>query len=478
MASDAPNSENMQEDKDNPASVGALLQASRLRLGDDLRYVAETLHIRYIYLEAIEGGRFDELPGAAYAIGFIRTYADYLGLDSEEVVRRYKAESALKTVDTDLVFPVPIPESSIPGGAIVFVGVVVALLAYGGWYVSTAKDGFLAGLVSPVPERLSEDTEAAEPEMKAEATPPVEEQPAAAAPQPTMTEEATQAVEEGSQEVTEKVEEAAETATEATQETAAEVTQEAESVVESAPAAAEELKEEVEQEAAVETTETAAAVESATETVEEAASETVETVEETAESAGSDASTEVAETAEEVEEAVQETVEEATTPAQQPAETPSVSSEPVLAGDDEEVLDEGEGDVAESEPAPEPEPEPEPEITAETTTETQTASAPVETGRVYGEDNENSRITVKARKNSWIQVRDHNANRLVLTQLLRSGDSYRVPNQEGLVLLTGNAGALEILVDGEPVPDLGAAGKVRRNVALDPELLRQGAAAE
>jgi len=64
-----------------------------------------------------------------------------------------------------------------------------------------------------------------------------------------------------------------------------------------------------------------------------------------------------------------------------------------------------------------------------------------------------------------------------LTRLLRAGDSYRVPDQPGLVLLTGNAGALEILVDGEVVPDLGEAGKVRRNVTLDPDLLRQGAAA-
>ena len=75
-------------------------------------------------------------------------------------------------------------------------------------------------------------------------------------------------------------------------------------------------------------------------------------------------------------------------------------------------------------------------------------------------------------------MRDNNSNRLVMTRLMRAGDSYRVPDQTGLVLLTGNAGALEILVDGVSVPDLGEAGKVRRNVALDPDLLRQGTAAQ
>ena len=78
--------------------------------------------------------------------------------------------------------------------------------------------------------------------------------------------------------------------------------------------------------------------------------------------------------------------------------------------------------------------------------------------------------------NSWIQVRDDNGNRLLLTRLLRAGDTYRVPNRPGLKLLTGNAGALEILVDGETVPSIGPLGAVRRGVALDIERLRRGTA--
>ena len=91
-------------------------------------------------------------------------------------------------------------------------------------------------------------------------------------------------------------------------------------------------------------------------------------------------------------------------------------------------------------------------------------------------DSDGSRILVKALKNSWIQVRDNKAKKLLLTKLLRAGDSYSVPNQPDLVLLTGNAGALEILVDGKSVPGLGPPGTIRKNVILDPEKLRQGEA--
>jgi cytoskeleton protein RodZ len=451
MALKESNNEDQEDGRDNAGGVGALLKASRLRLGDDLRFVAETLHIRFIYLEAIEASRYDELPGAAYAVGFIRSYADYLGLDSDEVVRRYKIESTGGSGETKLVFPVPIPESSIPGGAIVFVGVVVALLTYGVWYVSTAKDGFLAGLVTQVPERLSEQEQAEEPEIKVE--------PVAPAPEVVQTEEPAETAEQPPEEAEKEVAEVAEvaevssapveesqsetvmeTTAEVTTEVTAEVTEEAAQVAESV----EEVVEEVE--------ETQQAVVPEVETV----VEKVETVVETtpSETAPSEVlQAEVPETTQATE--IVQAVAEA---------TPEPSVEAVA-----------EEPTAATEPEPEPEPEPTPAVTE--TASVPTASPTPTEAQVYGEENDNSRILVKAHKNSWIQVRDNNANRLLLTRLLRAGDSYRVPDQQGLVLLTGNAGALEIYVDGEKVPDLGEAGKVRRNVTLDPDLLRQGSAA-
>ena len=97
--------------------------------------------------------------------------------------------------------------------------------------------------------------------------------------------------------------------------------------------------------------------------------------------------------------------------------------------------------------------------------------------QVFGRANANARIVIRANADSWVQVRD-GQGQLVLTRMLRAGDSYRVPNQPGLTLLTGNAGALEIFVDGRKAPPIGPGGAIRRDVALDADRLLAGTAAD
>ena len=86
-----------------------------------------------------------------------------------------------------------------------------------------------------------------------------------------------------------------------------------------------------------------------------------------------------------------------------------------------------------------------------------------------------TRIEIRAKADSWVQVRTAEGT-LLMTRILGQGTSYAVPPQEGLRLTTGNAGGLEILVDGVPVPPLGPFGAVRHDVALDPERLKAGTA--
>ena len=89
--------------------AGADLRAARERLGWPLPDAAATLRIRAAYLTALEDGDLSQLPGNAYALGFLRSYARALGLDPEEMLRRFKAEAAEVSQRTELSFPAPVP---------------------------------------------------------------------------------------------------------------------------------------------------------------------------------------------------------------------------------------------------------------------------------------------------------------------------------------------------------------------------------
>jgi cytoskeleton protein RodZ len=87
------------------------------------------------------------------------------------------------------------------------------------------------------------------------------------------------------------------------------------------------------------------------------------------------------------------------------------------------------------------------------------------------------RIEIKAAADCWVQVRAPDQS-IVFSRVLKAGETYRVPARSGLVLRTGNAGALAINVDGKQVPAIGPPGALRRNVALDPEALIGGTAVQ
>lgn len=150
-------SSTIEPDLDAPRAprAGADLRAARERVGWSLSQMADALRIRYQYLEALEDGRINELPGNAYALGFIRTYATALGLDPSEIARRFKAEAAEVTEQTVLTFPVPVPERGVPAGAVVLLGVILAVGAYVGWYRLSGEGRLPAETSAPIPARLA-----------------------------------------------------------------------------------------------------------------------------------------------------------------------------------------------------------------------------------------------------------------------------------------------------------------------------------
>jgi cytoskeleton protein RodZ len=71
--------------------IGSSLRDARMRQQLELSQVERETRIRARYLAALEEERFDVLPAPAYAKGFLRTYADYLGLDGQQFVDEYNS---------------------------------------------------------------------------------------------------------------------------------------------------------------------------------------------------------------------------------------------------------------------------------------------------------------------------------------------------------------------------------------------------
>jgi len=263
------------------ARVGEELREARIALGVSIEDAATQLRINKRYLQALEEGRIKDLPGAAYAVGFVRSYATALGLDADDAVRRFRDMSGTAvTKSGDLVFPEPVPRRGIPTGVLAALGLALAMGGYIAWYQWSGRGERVVDAVPPLPPRLERAVE----------TPDTQETPAAPV------------------------------------------------VVAPAPAPA---------------------------------------------------------------------------------------------------------------PAPVPVAAPPPPVI----------------------DPDKPRVVIRAKGESWVQIRDNPGNRVLTDRVLRAGEIIEIPNRPGIVLTTGKAESLDILVDGQGVDPFGGPG-VRRNIVLEPDRLR------
>jgi cytoskeleton protein RodZ len=369
--------------------VGEFLQERREDLGLDLDEIGAMLRIKPGYLAALEQGRSHDLPGPTYAIGFIRAYADFLGLDADQVLVRFKAEAAGATARPDLALPVPLGERSLPGGALVLVALIVALCGYGIWYYLSTDERDRPQRVAAVPAALQTAPVAPALVSPGDATaassaansPPAQASTAPAAP-PLFGAAATPV---------------------------------------NAPAAAPPAGPPPSPQAP------SPAVPPGTARMTASAAPTQPAGPVAAPSAPpppptANAAPRVA--------AVTAPAPATQLPATQPAAPPLAAAKPVPAS-------------APAAPA---------------------AADPTAT-----------RIAIRALSDCWIQVRGPD-QAIVFSRVLKSGEVYKVPSRAGLSLRTGNAGALEIAVDGKTAPAIGGVGTLRRDVVLDPSELAAGTA--
>lgn len=156
--------ERPERDSGDYVGVGASLRQSRVESGRDLSEASEALRIRRPHLQAIEEGRFDELPGQAYALGFVRAYAEYLELDSDWVIDRFREEVDPGDANQDLHFPEPPPVRDWrPRIGVAGAALALAAVAYGGWYYVQNRGEPRDGSVSEAPPDLLGETAPAPP---------------------------------------------------------------------------------------------------------------------------------------------------------------------------------------------------------------------------------------------------------------------------------------------------------------------------
>jgi len=108
-----------------PPTVGEQLRHAREGMHQTIGDVSERLRIRKILLEALENDDHGNLPGGIYSIGFVRSYAKYLGLDSGRLEEQWREEAEALTRAAEYSFPKPTLERRLPSFGAIALGVLL-----------------------------------------------------------------------------------------------------------------------------------------------------------------------------------------------------------------------------------------------------------------------------------------------------------------------------------------------------------------
>jgi cytoskeleton protein RodZ len=127
------------------ADIGSALKALREQKKLSLEQLADMTRVRRAYLADIEAMRLDRLPSRPFTIGYIRAYAEALGLDGDAAVERFKAEEPV--LDEPLRAPVGVPQSGDPRVVAMVAGVIIILVAIILWNI--AQRAMLANAPPP-----------------------------------------------------------------------------------------------------------------------------------------------------------------------------------------------------------------------------------------------------------------------------------------------------------------------------------------
>lgn len=132
-------------------SIGEVLLRARQERGSSIEDVERAIKIRAKYIAAIEAEDFDVMPGDAYVAGFIKTYAQFLGIDPTGLLETYHSEHD----SPPLAMPEPIMSTRrehvrLPRPVWV-VALAVAAIALVGWFAFNL--GTALRSTAPLPDR-------------------------------------------------------------------------------------------------------------------------------------------------------------------------------------------------------------------------------------------------------------------------------------------------------------------------------------
>src|SRR5512139_3110952 len=111
------------------ASFGEKLRREREMRGVSLREIADGTKISLRFLQALEDGRFEVLPGGLFPRAFVRQYASYLGLDAERTVADFLVEAGEKPTERRAPAVPTAPRLRVSAGHVFLAAVAIAAVA-------------------------------------------------------------------------------------------------------------------------------------------------------------------------------------------------------------------------------------------------------------------------------------------------------------------------------------------------------------
>jgi cytoskeleton protein RodZ len=87
-------------------------------------------------------------------------------------------------------------------------------------------------------------------------------------------------------------------------------------------------------------------------------------------------------------------------------------------------------------------------------------------GREFGAKTGGTRVILRAKAPVWVRIEDK-AGKVVMTQMLQKGDTYRVPDRDGLVVIARDGSLISYLIDGKEKGVLGSPGEILTGRSLD-----------